>query len=273
MKHLIPKIGKGQKGAKDLTWEEAKEAMELLMENRATPGQVGAFLMAMRIKMESIAELAAFTSVARQYANPLTIPSSQHLVDLPIYGEKHGTYHGIIAAAIVAASAGATILLHGVENPAAACQMTDVLKQLDVPVPDRMSHVTDQVSTAQFAYLDLALYHPPLARLLGLRQELGGQNLAHQVARMLNPARAGSQVIGIAHPPYLDKIVEALRLLDTPRAVVLQGIEGFPELSISAPHSRTRASRRACDPTHVSPARSWHAIRNLSDYERGLIET
>ena len=79
MHQLIPKIGKGQKGAKDLTWEEAKEAMHALMEQQATPGQVGAFLMAMRIKMESIAELAAFTVVARQYVAPLnyqTCPES-----------------------------------------------------------------------------------------------------------------------------------------------------------------------------------------------------
>ena len=248
MHQLIPKIGKGQKGAKDLTWEEAKEAMHALMKQQATPGQVGAFLMAMRIKMESIAELAAFTAVARQYVAPLNLKPVQNLIDLPIYGEKHGTYHGIIAAAMIASAAGATILIHGVENPAAACQTSDVLKHLGIVVPNNVSQLAEQLSTAQLAYLDLALYHPPLARLLDLRQELGGQNLAHQIARMLNPARAESQVIGIAHPPYLDKMVEALRLLDTSRALVFQGVEGFPELSISAP-SPARELRGG----HVTP--------------------
>jgi len=95
--------------------------------------------------------------------------------------------------------------------------------------------LSTRLSTSPLVYLDLALYHPPLARLLDLRQELGGQNLAHQVARMLNPARAQSQVIGLAHPPYLEKITEALHLIDTPRALVFQGVEGFPELSISVP--------------------------------------
>ena len=56
-----------------------------------------------------------------------------------------------------------------------------------------------------FAYLDLALYHPPLAKLLALREQLGAQNLFHQVARLLNPMRAHSQVVGVAHPPYLEK--------------------------------------------------------------------
>ena len=248
MNLLIPKIGKGQKGAKDLTWEEAKEAMQALMKGQATPSQVGAFLMAMRIKMESIAELAAFTAIARQSVAPITVGTLQNLVDLPIYGEKHGTYHGIIAAAIVAGAAGATILIHGVENPAAACQTSEVLKHLGISLPGSLSQLADQLSTAQLAYLDLALYHPPLARLLDLRQELGGQNLAHQIARMLNPARAASQVIGIAHPPYLDKMIEALRLLDTSRALVFQGIEGYPELSISAP-TPARELRKG----HVTP--------------------
>jgi anthranilate phosphoribosyltransferase len=235
MHALISKIGKGQKGAKDLTWVEAKEGMTALIEGQATPAQVGAFLMAMRIKMESITELAAFTAVARQYVAPVTVPPGRKFVDLPLYGEKHGTYHVVIAASIVAASAGASILLHGVENPAAACQMSEVLKQVGIPIPEDLPQLSNRLSTSPLVYLDLALYHPPLVRLLDLRQELGGQNLAHQVARMLNPARTHSQVIGLAHPPYLEKITEALRLIETPRALVLQGVEGFPELSISAP--------------------------------------
>ena len=191
--------------------------------------------MAMRIKMESIIELAAFTAIARQYVAPLTTPKDRNVVDLPIYGEKHGTSHVVIASSIVAVSAGATILLHGVENPSAACQVPDVLKHLGIPVSGDHNQLTDRLSISPLVYLDLAAYHPPLAHLLDLRQELGGQNLAHQVARMLNPARATSQVIGIAHPPYLEKLIEALRLLETPRALVFHGVEGFPELSISTP--------------------------------------
>ncbi|MDX1411138.1 MAG: hypothetical protein R3351_03195, partial [Nitrospirales bacterium] len=233
MNALISKIGKGQKGAKDLTWEESKEAMTALVEGSATPAQVGAFLMAMRIKMESITELAAFTIIARKYVAPVTGLAGGNLIDLPVYGEKHGTYHAVVAASIVAASAGVTILLHGVENPAAACQLSEVVKQVGIPIPEDLNSFSRRFSTSPLVYLDLALYHPPLVRLLDLRQELGGQNLAHQVARMLNPARARSQVIGLAHPPYLDKITEALRLIETSRALVFQGVEGFPELSIT----------------------------------------
>ncbi|MGB0910198.1 MAG: anthranilate phosphoribosyltransferase [Nitrospirales bacterium] len=229
MQQFIAKVGKGHKRTKDLTWDEAKEAMRAIIESRATPGQIGAFLMAMRIKTESISELAAFTATARQYVAPLKVQSPSEVVDVPIYGEKHETCHAILASAIIAAAAGAPILLHGASNVAAASTVADILTQLGIPT----TQPVEQLSQFNLGYLDIETYHPPLAHLLELRQEFGVQNLAHQVARMLNPARAYSQVIGIAHPPYLDKIIEALNMLSTPRAMVLQGMEGSPELSIS----------------------------------------
>ena len=229
MQQFIAKVGKGHKRTKDLTWDEAKEVMRLIIESQATPGQIGAFLMAMRIKTESIAELASFTAATRQYVAPLEVSSPADLVDLPIYGEKHDTCHAIIASALIASAAGATILMHGTSNSAAASTVPDIFNQLGIPTTQPI----EQLAQFQLGYLDLETYHPPLAKLLDLRQEFGVQNLAHQVARMLNPARASSQVIGIAHPPYLDKIIEALHMLGTSRAMVLQGVEGVPELSIS----------------------------------------
>ena len=229
MQQFIAKVGKGHKRAKDLTWDEAKEGMRMIIESQASPGQIGAFLMAMRIKTETIAELASFTATARHYVAPLEISSPANVVDLPMYGEKHDTCHAIIASALIASAAGATILMHGTNNTAAASTVPDILSHLGIPTTQPI----EQLAQFQFGYLDLETYHPPLAKLLDLRQEFGVQNLAHQVARMLNPARASSQVIGIAHPPYLDKIIEALHMLGTSRAMVLQGVEGVPELSIS----------------------------------------
>ena len=72
---LIAKIGKGQKAWKDLTWEESKQAMRWMIEGRATPAQVGAFLLAMRLKVESVTELAAFTAAAREYIPPVSVPA------------------------------------------------------------------------------------------------------------------------------------------------------------------------------------------------------
>ena len=248
MDSVIAKIGKGMKGAKDLTWEETKFSLSAIIEGQATDTQVGAFLMAMRIKTESIGELAAFTSSARRYMPLIQFPDPTHMVDLPLYGEKHNTIHIVVAASLVAGAAGAGMFLHGIENPGLSYDLPQVLQQLKLPIAQNALEATQQVSEHAWVYMDLAGYHAPLTKLLDLRQELGVQNLAHQIARLLNPAQLPSQVIGIAHPPYLNKMVEALDMLRTPRALIIQGVEGFPELSISGP-----SSAQELRSGHISP--------------------
>ncbi len=248
MDHAIGKIGKGLKGAKDLTWEEAKFALNAIIEGQATEGQVGAFLMAMRIKTESIGELAAFTATARKHVSSIQLPDSSQMVDLPLYGEKHHTIHIVVAASLVAGATGARMFLHGIENPCLDYDLTHVLQQLKLPIADSALKATEQASQHAWVYMDLAGYHAPLTKLLDLRQEFGLQNLSHQISRLLNPAQLPSQIIGIAHPPYLNKMAEALDMLRTPRALIIQGVEGFPELSISGPSSAQELRNG-----HISP--------------------
>ena len=253
MQSFIAKVGKGHKRAKDLTWDEAKEAMRMIIESQATPGQIGAFLMAMRIKNESITELASFTASARQYVPPLKIETPSEIVDVPMYGEKHDTCHAIVASVLIATAAGASIFMHGTSNTAAASTVPGILKHLGIPT----TQPVQQLTQFQLAYLELETYHPPLAKLLDLRQEFGVQNLAHQVARMLNPSRASSQVIGIAHPPYLDKMIEALHMLGTSRAMVLSRCGRNSGIVDFNGNPRPRAEEWPYDPTHDSTTGYW----------------
>ncbi|MDE0404942.1 MAG: hypothetical protein OXI53_06490 [Nitrospira sp.] len=233
MHQFITKIGKGQRGIRDLSWDEAKQASRAMIEGNATPYQTGAFLMAMRIKLEGVTELASFTAATRSYVAPIAAPAGLNVVDVPVYAEKHNTHHVCLPAAIVAASAGAAILFHGVDNPTVSSDLPRVLEQLGIPAALQGDDLAEVLQNEGFAYLDLALYHPPLAGLLALREQLGAQNLFHQVARLLNPMRAHSQVVGVAHPPYLEKIPEVVNMIGGRRLLVFQGVEGFPELSMT----------------------------------------
>ena len=253
MQHLITKIGKGQRGVRDLTWDESKEAIQLMVEGQATPHQVGAFLMAMRIKLESVSELAAFTASTRTYVAPLSMPGDSNVVDVPAYGEKYNTIHVFLAGAMIAAAAGAKICVHSIENARADSDLSRILIELGIPNDLQGQDVTVALRELGFAYLDLALYHPPLVRFLELREELGAQNLFHQVARLLNPTRAQSQVIGVAHPPYLEKFPEAVSMLGGQRLLVFQGVEGCPELSISTPALMREFRDDRVVPVHLKP--------------------
>ncbi|MDF0650228.1 MAG: anthranilate phosphoribosyltransferase [Nitrospira sp.] len=230
---LLAKIAKGPKASKDLTWDECKRAMRALIEGEASPAQVGAFLIAMRFKAESVAELAALTAAARQYVPPLTVSRDLALVDVPTYAGKQDTFHAIIAASIVAVAAGAAVLMHGYDGIPSRPGSAGVLKALGIPVDADPKLVSEDVNRKGFAYLDIGLYHPPLYRFLEMRQELGVRNVFHPIARLLNPARATVQVVGLTHPPHFEKTAEALRILGCPRALVIRGVEGDPELSAS----------------------------------------
>jgi anthranilate phosphoribosyltransferase len=232
MQDYIAKIGAGQKTSKDLTWEEAKQATRWLIEGQATPTQIGAFLLAMRLKMESVTELAACTAAAREYVPPLKLPPDLSIVDLPVYAGKRKTFHALVGAAVIAVAGGAAILLHSHDMNPSRPGPASVLAHLGLPTQLTPTQAAEELATKGFAYLDLALYHPPLARFLDLWQELGVRTLFHSVARMLNPVRASAQVVGVTHPRYLEKTAEALSMLGCRQALILRGIEGNPELSI-----------------------------------------
>ena len=234
MQTLIAKVGKGEKGAKDLTHDEAKEAMRLLLEGVATPAQVGSFLVAMRIKSESVSELAAFTAVAREYAPPLPMPPDLGLVDIPTYAGKQDSWHVLLPGAIVAAAAGVPILLHGYDDVPGRLATATVAARLGIPTDLDPKQTADYLVKHGLAYLDIGLYHPLVFRFLEMRKELGVRTLFQPVSRMLNPARARASIIGMSHPPYFEKIVEGLPMLGTPRALVVRGLEGEPELSVSS---------------------------------------
>ncbi|HSF67061.1 MAG TPA: anthranilate phosphoribosyltransferase [Nitrospiraceae bacterium] len=234
LQDFIVKIAKGPKAGKDLTWDEAKRAMKALIEGEATPAQTGAFLMALRIKLESVTELASLTAAARSYVAPVPIPRELDVVDLPSYAEKQETFHALVASAIVAASAGASVLMHGYDGIPGRTGTAGTLKALGLPTDMEPKVAAETVTRHGFAYLDIALYHPPVYRFLEMRQELGVRNVFHPVAKLLNPARATSQVVGLSHPPHFEKTAEVLRMLGCPRALVVSGVEGDPELSIAA---------------------------------------
>ena len=131
-----------------------------------------------------------------------------------------------------------------------------------------------------FAYLDIALYHPPVYRFLEMRQELGVRNVFHPIARLLNPARASSQVVGLSHPPHFEKTAEVLRMLGCLRALVVSGVEGDPELSIAMPSQ----GFWNCETSGLRPSRlrqkmpdcrwvrraTWRAFRRISETKKRI---
>ena len=232
MQHLLAKVAKGQKTSKDLTWEEAKQAMRLMIEGTATPAQVGAFLIAMRFKSESVTELAAFTATARQYVPAVPVRAGLGVVDVPVYAGKRrnvsrdhsggncrGSRRGSVAAAWSGRASGSTWYLVRAETRG------------------HSGRYDCQVGRGRTGKEGVRIFGPGAVSPAGVPVSrnaagIGGAEFLPSGSQNAQPARATSQVIGLSHPPYFEKTIEALRMLSCPRALVIRGVEGDPELSI-----------------------------------------
>jgi anthranilate phosphoribosyltransferase len=188
----------------------------------------------MRIKGESVTELAAFTSVAREYVPALPLSPELDHVDIPTYAGKQDSWHVLLPAAVIASAAGVPVLLHGYDGSPNRRSTSAVAAKLGIPVDLDPKQAAESLAHKGLAYLDVGLYHPLVFRFLELRKDLGVRSFFQPVARMLNPGRAAATIVGMSHPPYFEKIAEALRMIGTPRALVVRGLEGEPELSISS---------------------------------------
>ncbi|MBI4362681.1 MAG: anthranilate phosphoribosyltransferase [Euryarchaeota archaeon] len=216
-------VGTGEKASEDLTREEAREAMDLILRGKATPAQTGGFLMALRMKGEAAPEHAGFTEAARARLRP--VPGPPGVLDTADYAGRTTQPFLSLAADFIAASAGVAIVRHGNGSaPAFAGRrsMFDTLRALRVHTGPRPGKMLQFVHITEFA--------PEVHSLLELRKELGVRSAMHTVARMLNPSGARSHLLGISHRPYLEKMARALADLGAERALIVDGVSGSEEL-------------------------------------------
>ena len=224
-------LGKGKRGARGLTREEAREAMSLLLAGRVEDTQLGAFLMLLRHKEESAEELAGFTDAIRQQ---LAAPSIAVDLDWPSYAGKKRHLPWYLLAAKALAGSGVRIFMHGGGAHTAGRLYTEQLldtlgiaRARDWPAA---STALDQHNLV-FAYLGDWL--PPLQRMIDLRNTLGLRSPIHSLARVINPLSARCGLQSIFHPGYQAVHREASRLLGDP-AIVIKGEGGEIEVNPDA---------------------------------------
>jgi anthranilate phosphoribosyltransferase len=234
MPYLIHQVGAGEKAAQDLTYEEAVEAAQLLLSGEATAAQAGGFLVGMRVKGETADETRAFTEVVRDYNKPLLLDKKIAPLDIPVYAGKKTFFHAIIPAAFLLAGLGQPVLLHGYSDAPGRLSAAEVLNALGVCIGFNSQEGAVFLERVGFLYLDVAKFNPALHRFQLLRNELGVRTLFNAVCRMADPAGSGLHWIGISHPPYFETTLETLKPLRSKRIVIVRGVEGGPEPSMTS---------------------------------------
>lgn len=228
-------LGKGKKGSRSLTQDEAYEAMRLILADAVEPVQLGAFLMLMRVKEESPDELAGFVRAAR---DSLTLPNPLPRVDLDwsSYAGKRRHLPWFTLSTLLLAENGISILMHGIGGRKHDRVYTHTaLESLGIPASQSLDEAAMRIRQHGFAFLPLERFQPKLQSIINLREVLGLRSPVHTLARMLNPFQAPCLMQGIFHPGYKEIHQQAALLLNQPHAAVLKGeggeIERNPDAS------------------------------------------
>ena len=199
---FIRLLGKGPHLSRPLTEDEAFQAGTMILQEKIEPQQLGAFLSLVRMTTETIDEMVGFTRAMREYFQvPLPFPKID--LDWPSYAGKKNRNPWFLLSALLLASHGIKILMHGkVETVTGRLYGAVCLKEMGLKPAESLSEASEQIDKTSFAYLSLETLAPPLDKLLNQRLLLGLRNPFHSLVRDLNPFLADYQIIGIAHPAY-----------------------------------------------------------------------
>jgi len=218
----------------NLAMEEAYGVMSDIMEGRATPAQIGAFLIALRLKGETVEEVSGFAQAMRDKALRLDYPGN--LLDTcGTGGDGMGTINISTLSALVVAGAGVKVAKHGNRSVSSLCGSADLLEGLGVKIDLPPSTAKRCLDECNFSFLFAPLYHPAMRYAAGPRKELGVRTVFNILGPLTNPARVRRQLLGVFSPSLTAFIASVLGKLGVERAMVVSSLDGIDEISISAP--------------------------------------
>ena len=215
---------------KDLTLEEAEALLGEIF-TAATDAQIGALLIALRMKGESVSEIAGLAKKMRSSAVRINPRANATLVDTcGTGGDASNTINISTAAAIVSASRGVPVAKHGNYAVSSKCGSANVLSELGVNISPKPEEVQRMIETIGIGFMLAPAFHPAMKRVGPIRRELGMRTVFNILGPLTNPAGARAQVMGVYDPTLCEKLARVLKVLGSDRALVVHG-EGMDEIT------------------------------------------
>jgi anthranilate phosphoribosyltransferase len=213
-----------------LTLDEARLAMGAVMDGDATPAQLAALLVALRMRGETVEELAGFASAMRERV--LRVDAPDGTVDVVgTGGDASGTFNISTAAALVVAAAGVPVAKHGNRAITSRSGSADAIEALGIRMEHDAASAASDLRELGFAFLFAPVFHPAMRYAGPTRREIGVRTAFNLLGPLTNPAGARRAVIGVADPAAAGRIAEAAHLLGTERTLVVHGA-GLDELPL-----------------------------------------
>ncbi|WP_372404426.1 glycosyl transferase family protein [Acinetobacter piscicola] len=217
-------IGKGKNGARSLTYEEAYQAFSMILKNEVLDVQLGAFLMLLRVKEESVDELVGFVQATK---DQLTFKPLEVDLDWSSYAGKRKHFPWFLLAALTLAKHGYKVVMHGASGHTINRIYTEqVLEYLGYPICQNENDIAQQLATHHFAFLPLHVISPILSDLIGLRNVMGLRSPIHTLARLINPFHAKATMQAIFHPAYRSSHQQSAFKLGYQNSAVIKGEGG-----------------------------------------------
>ena len=208
--------------------------MDEIMEGQATPAQIGAFLMGLRVKGETVDEITGAAQVMRAKARKITAPGPC-LDTCGTGGDHSGTFNISTAAAFVAAGAGITVAKHGNRAASSACGSADVLGALGVNLDAAPETVERCLREAGIGFLFAPALHGAMKHAIGPRREMGLRTIFNLLGPLTNPAGAARQLLGVFDAGLTAPLCKTLRNLGSEAAMVVHGLDGLDEITLTGP--------------------------------------
>jgi anthranilate phosphoribosyltransferase len=224
----------------DLSLEEAEAAMHNIMSGDATPAQIGGYLIALRMKGETVAEIAGSARAMRANAQQVrTRPNGPLLDTAGTGGDGAHTFNISTTAAFIIAGAGRRVAKHGNRAASSRCGSADVLAASGIEVSLTPEQVANCIDFAGIGFLFAPRFHPAMKHAVGPRRELGQRTIFNLLGPLTNPAGATHQLIGVYDPVLTEPMARVLGMLGGSAAFVVHGHHGLDELTTAG---RTRIS-------------------------------
>ena len=219
----------------NLDGDEMRSVMHLIMTGQATPAQVGGFLVGLRMKGETVDEIAAAASVMRELATHVEV-AGPHLVDTcGTGGDGASTFNITTASALVTAAAGGRVAKHGNRSVSSKSGSADVLEAAGVRLDLTSSQVAACIDRVGVGFLFAPRHHGAMKHAIGPRREMGIRTIFNLLGPLTNPAGAPNQVLGVFSSQWLEPLAQVLKQLGSEHVLVVHAEDGLDEISIGAP--------------------------------------
>src|SRR5512134_1222180 len=255
----------------DLTADEAEQAMNVIMTGQATPAQIGAYLVALRMKGETIPEITGSVRAMRENAVKVKLPQTGEAVYdiVGTGGDGAHTFNISTAAAFVVAGAGRKVAKHGNRAASSQCGSADVLSALGVNLDLTPEQVAQAIKEIGIGFMFAPKFHPAMKHAIGPRKEIGQRTIFNILGPLTNPAGAHIQLTGVFAPALTEPLANVLNELGSRAALVIHGAGGTDELNTCGLNRVSHLKDGAVRTYDLDPTELGFSIATVQDLRGG----